>query len=82
MRQCSCLNSTLGRRQGRSNEICLEVADVSNGSKPEKPNASRCFPLCTLEADIAQCSRHVCFVPEAVIIRARLMPYIDLTFSC
>src|ERR1700726_4175675 len=32
-------------------------------SKPEKLNASICFSLCPLRADIAQCSRHVRFVP-------------------
>src|SRR5437762_1112566 len=35
------------------------------GSKPEKLDASICFPLCPLRADIAQCSRHVRFVPIA-----------------
>ena len=33
MRQCNCLNSTVGRHPGcRSNEICLEVADFRSGS--------------------------------------------------
>jgi len=47
-----------------------------------KAQCEQMFSALPLEGDIAQCSRHVCFVPEAVIIRARLMPYIDPIFSC
>jgi hypothetical protein len=35
MRQCSCLNSTQGRRRARSNQISLEVADDRIGSKAD-----------------------------------------------
>jgi len=31
-------------------------------SKPEKLNASKCFPLCTLKPDIAEYGRDVRFV--------------------
>src|SRR6476620_2188466 len=36
-----------------------------SGSKPEKLDASLCFPLCTLKPDIAEYGRHVRLVPEA-----------------
>jgi hypothetical protein len=42
-------------------------AQVRKGSKPEKLNASKCFPLCTLKADIALRTRYVRFVPRCDI---------------
>jgi hypothetical protein len=45
------------------NAARFDWAEVRCGSKAEKLNASLCFPLCTLRADISQCRRHVRFVP-------------------
>jgi len=39
------------------------------GSKAEKLNASKCFPLLPLKPDIAEYGRHVRFVPIATKVR-------------
>ena len=51
----------LGARRCASQRCAASY--VAFGSKPEKLNASICFPLCPPKADIAQCSRHVSNVP-------------------
>jgi hypothetical protein len=61
MRQVNCPNSTLERRQSRSNEICLVVADVSVGSKPEVIAPAR-HVRPTFNSGHRQAIRHVRFV--------------------
>jgi hypothetical protein len=63
VRLCAATDNRRRMRSADTRDNAEQVLNVSDGSKPEKLNASICFPLCTLRADIAQCSRHVRFVP-------------------
>jgi CheY-like chemotaxis protein len=56
------------------NRVAGAGAEVRSGSKTEKLNASKCFPLCTLRADIAQRSRHVVSCQKQTIARFTRSP--------
>src|SRR5258707_567713 len=55
-----------GQREGYGTQPDSDAIrfDVSDGSKPEKLDASKCFPASPPKADITLRSRYVRFVPQ------------------